>query len=345
MAANAHARSNYQQERFCPLVTVIVPVYEVADLLSRCVDSILGQTYANLDVILVDDGSPDACPEICDSYAAYDTRVRVIHQENGGLSAARNAGLDYACGEYVTFVDSDDWLDDDFVSEMILVTWSHPHAIVCGDYLRMPAPTDILPRERNLRLFSPSEVLRLMNSEMRLMTAWGKLYPTNLFKKVRFPPRRVHEDEFVVYRLYEQAVVIVIDSAMYYYWSRPDGIMGSQSSGPMAFSDNLDALAERAKFLADRGYTQPLGGLQRRRARKIIAAIRATRSPGLAQEHRRFRMQARRLIRETSGGKGLGKTGAVLLIYSISPTVSNALMAIMDSLRKRRRRCAGHGER
>ena len=94
-----------------PLISVIVPVYKVEAYLGRCVESLLSQTYGNLEIILVDDGSPDNCGQICDTYAARDTRIRVIHKENGGLSSARNAGIDVARGEYLGFVDSDDWVD------------------------------------------------------------------------------------------------------------------------------------------------------------------------------------------------------------------------------------------
>ena len=102
-----------------PLISVIVPVYKVEKYLHRCVDSILVQTYTNLEIILVDDGSPDRCGAICDEYAAKDSRIRVIHQENGGLSAARNAGLDVCSGEYIAFVDSDDWLDPEMYAVMM----------------------------------------------------------------------------------------------------------------------------------------------------------------------------------------------------------------------------------
>ena len=93
------------------MVSVIVPVYKVEPFLRRCVDSLLSQTYQNLEIILVDDGSPDRCGQICDEYAAQDARVKVIHKENGGVSSARNAGIEAAAGEYVTFVDSDDWVE------------------------------------------------------------------------------------------------------------------------------------------------------------------------------------------------------------------------------------------
>ena len=102
-----------------PLISVIVPVYKVEQFIHRCVDSILNQTYTNLEIILVDDGSPDRCGEICDEYAEKDSRIRVIHQKNGGPSAARNAGLDICTGEYIAFVDSDDYIEPDMLQQLL----------------------------------------------------------------------------------------------------------------------------------------------------------------------------------------------------------------------------------
>ena len=102
-----------------PLVSIIVPIYKVEPYLRRCLDSIVNQTYTNLEIILVDDGSPDGCPQICDEYAAKDNRRVVIHKENGGLSDARNAGLDSCKGEYVSFVDSDDWVDEKYIEILL----------------------------------------------------------------------------------------------------------------------------------------------------------------------------------------------------------------------------------
>lgn len=118
-----------------PLVSIIVPVYKVEPYLRRCVDSVLAQTYPNTEVILVDDGSPDGCPAICDEYAAADSRVSVIHQANGGLSAARNAALDVARGEWVYFVDSDDWVEPDIIEACIEKVVEHGVDMVVFDHL------------------------------------------------------------------------------------------------------------------------------------------------------------------------------------------------------------------
>ena len=101
------------------IVSIIVPVYKVENEIDRCIQSILNQTYTSIEIILVDDGSPDKCPQICDKYAKQDKRIKVIHKENGGLSDARNVGLDMAKGEYIAFIDSDDWVEDSFIEQLL----------------------------------------------------------------------------------------------------------------------------------------------------------------------------------------------------------------------------------
>ena len=118
-----------------PKISVIVPVYKVENFLDRCVESIVGQTYENLEIILVDDGSPDNCPAMCDGWAEKDSRIRVIHKENGGVSSARNAALDIATGDYIGFVDSDDWIEPEMYSSLIQqISESGKHIALCSSF-------------------------------------------------------------------------------------------------------------------------------------------------------------------------------------------------------------------
>ena len=117
-----------------PLVSVIVPIYKVEPYLRRCLDSIVKQTYTNLEIILVDDGSPDGCPQICDEYAARDKRIIVIHKKNGGLSDARNAGLDICKGEYISFVDSDDWTNENYIANLLDIITKN-NMLICDNYI------------------------------------------------------------------------------------------------------------------------------------------------------------------------------------------------------------------
>ena len=128
-----------------PLISIIIPVYKVEPYLRKCLDSVVQQTYRNLEIILVDDGSPDSCGAICDEYATKDERITVIHQENKGLSAARNAGLDIATGDYIQFVDSDDWIEPDALATVLSIAEDHHVDIVCFGFNKHLPSGEILP--------------------------------------------------------------------------------------------------------------------------------------------------------------------------------------------------------
>lgn len=212
------------------LISIIVPVYKVEKYLNRCVDSILNQTYRNLEIILVDDGSPDRCGEICDEYSRLDDRVKVIHKENGGLSDARNAGIHIAQGEFFSFVDSDDWVHQEYIERMHeLLKISKADISVCN-FLRTSKEeekTEIIKTE--LHEFSNLEGLKHLSGRfyVQLVVAWGKLYHRELFKEIRFPFGKIHEDEFTTYKLiYEAKKIVLTTEQLLYYWQRKDSIMG-----------------------------------------------------------------------------------------------------------------------
>lgn len=215
-----------------PLVSLIVPVYKVEPYLRRCLDSIVGQTYKNLEIILVDDGSPDGCPAICDEYAAKDPRVVVIHKENGGLSDARNAGLEIAKGEYISFVDSDDWVADVYIEALWTALESQKAELaVCNYHVTESSYTlkisdcDYKPSE----VLDPIQAVKKLWSKDRVafVTAWGKLVKASLFNGVRFPKGFLYEDEYTVHKLlYSARQTVFLNVPLYCYFRRPDGIMG-----------------------------------------------------------------------------------------------------------------------
>lgn len=234
-----------------PLVSVVVPVHDVEPYLRRCVDSILDQTHANLDVILVDDGSTDASGDICDDYAA-DERVTVIHQDNGGLSVARNTGMARASGAYVTFVDSDDWLDPRFVETLIdLATAYNADIAACELFRTSDSGAVPSPPTSELRLLEREGALRALNGALHttLTVACGKVYANHTLQGVRFPPGRLHEDEFTTYLALAAANrVVVTGQAMYHYWQRPDSITGVAST-TRNWRDVVEAYEQRLAFL------------------------------------------------------------------------------------------------
>lgn len=211
------------------LLSVIVPVYNVEAYLPRCVDSILAQTYENLEVILVDDGSKDGSGEICDDYGARDSRIKVIHKENGGLSSARNAGLDIAQGEYVAFVDSDDWLEPEAYGWMMGLAQRYGVKLVCGGRYDVDGKTG----QRQLGLCPQKEELISAEEMAGRIFLWDgcdssacdKLYHRSLFREMRYPEGKVCEDVPVTYRIVLQAErAAMCDRPLYNYFHRPDSI-------------------------------------------------------------------------------------------------------------------------
>ena len=196
-------------------LSVIIPVYCVEATLDRCVESVLRQHVDDMEVILVDDGSPDHCPEMCDRWAAKDQRIRVIHKANGGLSDARNAGIDIACGDYITFVDSDDWIADDTYRPL----------------LEKMAGIDILEYAIADRLSLNDHIYDDINKywlDERVYThtyAWNKIYRRQLFDDVRYPKGRIFEDIYTLPQLLRKAQRIATSShGSYHYRTNPTGI-------------------------------------------------------------------------------------------------------------------------
>ena len=207
-----------------PLISIIVPVYRVESYLSRCVDSLLAQTYQNLEIILVDDGSPDQCPQICEDYAKKEERIQVIHQENRGLSGARNAGIDVAKGEYLAFVDSDDYVSDDYIQVMYDAIKATGCAIsqcrftyTKGEKLKENRGTGAFRIYRGNSLME-----KLYGNEEEatwFVVAWNKLYRRDLFETIRYPEGRIHEDEATTYLLFDEAKKLVfVDRVLYGYF-------------------------------------------------------------------------------------------------------------------------------
>ena len=173
-----------------PLVSVIVPVYRVEDYLDNCLQSLVGQTYRNLEILLIDDGSPDRCPELCDAWARKDSRIKVIHTENHGVSHARNVGLDQATGNYIGFVDSDDWVDPDYYENMV-TTLLQMDAQVCGaGYTREdPDGPHVILRRGQAKVYSRDEILLEIFGQnvpkLLWWELWDKLFCRELVTKVR----------------------------------------------------------------------------------------------------------------------------------------------------------------
>lgn len=211
------------------LLSVIVPVYKVEAYLPRCVDSILAQSYQNLQVILVDDGSPDGCGNICEEYAARDSRVEVIHKKNGGLSSARNAGLDIARGEYIAFVDSDDWIEPNTYAEMLAMAEQEGVKLVCAGRYDVDGETGqkekgLCPPKREV-ISGEDLVKRIFTWDNIDSAAWDKLYHRTLFENQRYPEGKIVEDVPVTYLIaLEAGQAGMLDMPVYNYFHREGSI-------------------------------------------------------------------------------------------------------------------------
>lgn len=218
-----------------PLISVIVPVYKVEQYLERCVNSVINQTYQNLDIILVDDGSPDRCGEMCEEFAKQDSRIRVIHKENGGLSSARNAGLDAMQGEYVGFVDSDDWIEPDMYKNMIELALEHKAQIVCcgikkndengNEYLFNNGVDEFA-------VFNTQEALNELPFNTRITNSLcDKVFHKCIFNTVRMKPGIIYEDHEVMHRCVYCAEKTIYTGQPYYnYTYNSESITGGKAN-------------------------------------------------------------------------------------------------------------------
>lgn len=234
------------------LISVIVPVYKVEAYLDRCVQSIVDQTYRNLEIILVDDGSPDHCGRLCDAWAVKDPRIKVIHKPNGGLSDARNVGMAASTGEYIAFVDSDDWLDVQMYQHLHeAMTKTDSDIASCGArrvWLDGTPARELLGVNRDCVLEQEDAMKALLTAQGLVMTVWNKLYRKKLVDGVQFLVGMVHEDEFWTWQVIARAKrVVTVKESYYNYLQRESSIMGA------GFSETrfavIQAKTERQKYV------------------------------------------------------------------------------------------------
>ena len=216
-----------------PLLSIIVPVYKVENYLQKCIDSILAQTFTDFELILVEDGSPDGCPALCDAAAAKDARVRVIHQKNGGLSAARNAGLDAARGAWIGFVDSDDYIAPEMYETLYKAVQSTGADLALCDYAEVNEAGTPCPKMHGSLSGMELTGRELLQKASALMVqlAWNKLYRRAIFAQLRYPVGKLNEDIFMSPDICRQArKAVVVPEALYYYVQRSSSIMGKNKT-------------------------------------------------------------------------------------------------------------------
>jgi glycosyltransferase involved in cell wall biosynthesis len=231
-----------------PLISVIIPVFNVEEYLQRCLNSLVSQTYDNFEVILIDDGSPDNSPKICDDYKKRDCRFQVIHQSNQGLSAARNRGLDIAKGDFVTFIDSDDWVSADYLSELYsLIKNTQADIAIASHQLTTTFPAKEKKTKSAIKSYTQQEALfeLIAKQNQPFVISCGKLYRKKLFNNIRFPIGKYHEDEYTSHHLINEASKISYSNkVLYFYYQRPGSITKQNHR-----SDVIDAFKDRLNFV------------------------------------------------------------------------------------------------
>ncbi len=233
-----------------PLVSIVIPVYNVKKYLNRCVDSVIAQTYSTLEIILVDDGSTDGCGAVCDNYKKLDSRIEVIHKKNGGLSDARNAGLDKIIGEYVIFIDSDDFVSPYYVENLVEIVQRTGCKIGCSWFVNyyegcaIVVPT--LVDDNKIKVYSREAFYdQMLHQQGVEVSAWGKIYYSKLFDGVRYPVGKLYEDIPTTYLLVEKVDnIAVIPNVDYFYFQRKQSI--SKSSFNVR---KMDAIVHMGKFM------------------------------------------------------------------------------------------------
>lgn len=242
-----------------PLISVIVPVYNVEQYLRKCLDSVISQTYTNLEIILVDDGSTDLGGRICDEYACQDNRITVIHKVNGGLGFARNSGLEICTGEYVMFVDSDDWLAAEAVQVLYDRIVADGSELAIGKHIEIYEDGSVSEAcweiKENKSLTKDDVLGQLYPKNILPVAAWGKLYKKSIFNDIRYTSVCIAEDLFLFPYIIERCGKISISTEIiYYYFQRSNSLMRQKSE--KAKFDHAQVTLHIAQYLYENGYIQ-----------------------------------------------------------------------------------------
>lgn len=242
---------------YSPKISIIIPIFKVEEYLKDCIDSVIQQTYTNLEIILVNDGSPDNCGAICDAYAKQDARITVIHKENGGLSDARNAGLDICTGDYIAFVDSDDVIHPRFIEVLYTNLLEASADISFCDFEKFTETKNIQfskihqSEKINLNGLQMIDHLYDTNWMPKNVVVWNKLYIREIFSNLRFPKGLVHEDGFVFLDIYKcNPPIIYSNLRLYYYRNNSESIMSKKFSeiNVQSVLKVIDKIIQFAKF-------------------------------------------------------------------------------------------------
>ena len=235
------------------MISVIIPVYNLENYIEQCIKSVINQTYANLEIIIIDDGSTDNSGNICDLWQKQDNRISVIHKKNSGLSDARNIGLDLAKGDYISFVDGDDWIHPQMYEILLRYYENENIDMVCCKLVKVEEKTindfNNVDIDGKYAILTPTDAL--LDLSITDVTACNKLYKRKLFNQIRYPHGRYHEDEWVIHRLlYECNKIVSTDAGLYYYMMREGSITHTFSKKRVL--DGVEAYIDRVNFVIEK---------------------------------------------------------------------------------------------
>lgn len=283
-------------------ISVVVPVYKVEQYLQRCVSSILAQSYTDFELILVNDGSPDNCPQMCDKLAELDERIHVIHQKNGGLSAARNAGIDWTFenseSDWITFIDSDDWIHSTYLESLLHAVQEYRTQIsMCEVYVTSDFKThSFSEEERKNELWDT--IVAFEEEKLDSNSACARLFKKSLFEKIRFPLGKLHEDRFTTYKLlFQFEKVAVVNAPLYYYFVNSEGIVHSDWS--VRKLDNLEATEQQLSYFKEKGLDRTYVYLLNDYIHLMVYALRNMKGKKeFAKEYIEVRDKLRKILKE-----------------------------------------------
>ena len=245
-------------------VSIIIPVYKVESYLDKCVETVVQQTYPNIEVLLIDDGSPDSCGKMCDEWAKKDSRIAVFHQENGGLADARNTGIEAATGEYLVFVDSDDYIAPDMVKKLYDALKTNDAEMSICNFLHVDERGLPIPELEHVRpipdeVISGLEVLEKMHRQTKerwfgwyYSMAWNKLYKRALFAEIRYPKGKLCEDVFIAHKLFGISTRVACISDVCYFYVRREGSITFKRSCKTYLND-AEGYLDRAQYCYSKG--------------------------------------------------------------------------------------------
>lgn len=231
------------------LVSVIVPIYKTEPYLDRCIESIINQTYKNIEILLIDDGSPDGCPKICDEWEKKDNRIKVVHKINGGISSTRNIGLDMCKGEYITFIDSDDYIEPETVADLYFACLQNNSQMsICGRFIVCENYMKVDKCFEKTETIEPCDCVKYMLAGEKCdCVVWGKLYHRSLWAEIRFPLGKIYEDIAILYKVVLNAnQITVLSKPLYNFYRHEGSITKSEFNGKQ-----LDYTSNTREMLGD----------------------------------------------------------------------------------------------